>query len=91
MSQSAILNQVPADGYLQLNASKPDYWFEGLKAASDGGEISRDLVCTSKPGVLPPMAGERIVRHVRLSSRYDSDLLMHDLGTSSGLQCQSKM
>ena len=32
-------------------------------AARDEYEIDLDLVCASKPGVLPPLAGERVVRH----------------------------
>ena len=41
----------------------------------DGKEISLDLVCTAKPRVLPPMARERAVGHVRLRPGYGRDLV----------------
>jgi hypothetical protein len=62
-----------------LNASKPDYWFEGLKAASDGGEISRDLVCTAfcRLWLASVLSGTFV------SAQDTATWLMHDLGASS--------
>ena len=37
-------------------------------------EIDLDLVCTSKPGVLSPLAGERVVGHGRVGPRRDGDV-----------------
>ena len=44
-------------------------------AARDEYEIDLDLVCASKPGVLPPLAGERVVRHSRFRPRRDGDVV----------------
>ena len=40
-----------------------------------GKEINLDLFCTPKPRVLPLMAGERVVGHLRLSARRDCDVV----------------
>src|SRR5882724_5742304 len=60
-----------------------DWWLSPLTldrcgnfhAVREGNEINLDLVCTAKPGVLPPMAGKRVVGHVRLRPGYDCDLV----------------
>ena len=42
---------------------------------SDGREIKLDLVCASKRGVSPLIAGERVVGHIHLGPRRHCDVV----------------